>query len=73
MRVVIRGLSSDAPDKDHLLFELALVVVLGNNFPVEVEELLEMLILRWERVLDDGHQQLRLRGGERVNQRQSWN
>lgn len=60
IRAVIRDLSSDAPNKDHLLFELALVVVLGNDFPVEVEELLEMLILRWERVLDDGHQQLRL-------------
>lgn len=73
MRVVIRGLSSDAPDKDHLLFELALVVVLRDDFPVEVEELLEMFVLRWERVLDDGHQQLRLREGERVNQRQGWN
>ncbi len=56
MRVVIRGLSRDAPDKDHLLFELALVVVLGDYFPVEVKELLEVLVLRWERVLDDRHQ-----------------
>lgn len=71
--MVIRGLSSDAPDKDHLLFELALVVVFRDDFPVEVEELLEMLVLRWERVLDDGHQQLRLREGERVNQRQGRN
>ena len=73
MRVVIRGLSSDTPDKDHLLFELALVVVLGDYFPVEVKELLEVLVLRWEPVLDDRHQQLRLREGERVNQRQDWN
>lgn len=73
MRVVIRGLSSDAPDKDHLLFELALVVVLGDDFPVEVKKLLEVLVLRWERVLDDRHQQLRLRESERVNQRQDWN
>lgn len=66
-------MSSDLPDKDHLLFELALVVVLWNDFPVEVKELLEILVLRWERVLDDGHQQLRLREDERVNQRQDWN
>jgi len=73
MRVVIGGLSSGAPNKDHLLFEFALVVVLGEDFPVEVEELLEVLVLRWEGVLDDGHQQLRLGDGERVNQRQGWN
>jgi hypothetical protein len=60
MRVVIRGLSGDIPDKDHLLFELALVVVLGNDFPVEVEKFLERFVLRWECVLDDRHQQLRL-------------
>jgi hypothetical protein len=40
MRMVIRGKSNDAPDEDHLLFELALIVVLGKNFPIEVEEFL---------------------------------
>ena len=42
--------------------------MLGKDFPVEVEELLQLLILGWERVLDDRHQQLRLGEGGRVDQ-----
>jgi hypothetical protein len=49
-----------SPDKDHLLFELTLLVELGTYFPVEMEELLYLLVFGGQDVLDDGHEELRL-------------
>jgi hypothetical protein len=42
-------------DKNHLLLELSTLIVLRTYFPVEMKELLELLILGWQHKLDNGH------------------
>lgn len=49
-----------APDQDHLLLELARLVVLRADLPVEVQHLLDLLVPTRQHELDDGHQQRRL-------------
>lgn len=46
--------------EDHLLFQLAIVVILRADLPVEVQQLLEVLVLGRHDILDDWHEQLRL-------------
>lgn len=48
----------DGPHQDHLLLELAVVVELRADLPVEVEELLDCFGLGRQDILNDGHQQL---------------
>ena len=47
----------DIHDKDHLLLELAALVVLRAYLPVEVQQLLELLALGGHAILDDRHEQ----------------
>lgn len=62
---VFVGVLKVVPDgvayQDHLLLQLALGIKLGAHFPVELEHLLELLVLAWEYILDDRHQERRVR------------
>ena len=56
-----KGNGKDSPNKNHLLLEVALVVQLGANLPVEVEHLLELLVPAGHDILNDGHEERWLR------------
>lgn len=44
-----------AHNQNHLLLQLSVLIVLWTNFPIEVKQLLQLLVLRGHDVLDDGH------------------
>ncbi len=50
----------DSHNENHLLFQLPIVVVLGTDFPVEMQQLLEVFVARRHTILDYRHEQLRL-------------
>ena len=49
------------PNKNHLLLEVALLIELGADLPVEVKHLFELLVSAWTNILDDWHKQIGLR------------
>lgn len=51
---------TNAHDENHLLLQLAVVIILWAHFPIEVEELLQGLVFGWKYILDDWHQELGL-------------
>lgn len=42
------------------MFKLPILVILWTDFPIKVQQLLELLVPRWHNILDDGHYQCRL-------------